>query len=63
MTQLKRINNISRGDIVFERFFSLIRQDRDVLASENLGGRPGGLSRMSENTVPSLLQPLNVAIQ
>ena len=38
-------------DIISSRFFSLISEDRDVLASENLGGRPGGLSRMSENIV------------
>jgi len=28
-----------RQDIVFERFFSLISEDMDVRASENLGGR------------------------
>jgi len=43
-----------RQDIVFERFFSLISKDMDVLASENLGGRPGGLPRMSENAVSCL---------
>jgi len=43
-----------RQDIAFERFFSLTSKDRDVLASENLGGRPGGLPRMSENAVSCL---------
>jgi len=48
-----------RKDIVFERLFSLTVEDMDVRASENLGGRPGGLPRMSENAV-SLLSKLNV---
>jgi len=48
--------HISKGrwDIVFKRFFSLTSEDKDVRASENLGGRPGGLPRMSENTVSCL---------
>ena len=37
-----------------ERFFSLISEDKEVLASENLGGRLGCLPRMSENTVSCL---------
>ncbi|MBI5234064.1 MAG: hypothetical protein HY880_06900 [Deltaproteobacteria bacterium] len=43
-----------RQDIVFERYFSLTVEDMDVRASENLGGRPGGLPRMSENAVSCL---------